>query len=239
MKKICTVGLCFALAASGVIAAQAADTGSLTLKSCDEYLAGTTVVITQKIPLSDLSGVHLSLDYDHSALKLDEITTNFGRASQSETSNSLDWSTLLSSDGVKLGSDDVIASFKFEVLKDIDSSKAFMKMQVVDAFDHNTNDVKYFSKGKIIVDNDFAGKIGDIDDDGVITASDALSILRSSVDLYDLSAIQFLLADINNDKSIDASDALSVLRYSVGLSADKNIDQIINNILSTNTVELK
>lgn len=61
------------------------------------------------------------------------------------------------------------------------------------------------------------GNLGDIDNDGEITANDALTILRASVGLSELTPDQTKLADIDGDGQITANDALSVLRYSVGL----------------------
>ena len=62
------------------------------------------------------------------------------------------------------------------------------------------------------------GNLGDIDDDGEITANDALTILRSSVGMTDLTPEQTKLADVDNDGEITANDALAVLRYSVGMA---------------------
>ncbi len=59
---------------------------------------------------------------------------------------------------------------------------------------------------------------GDADNDGQITSSDALMILRASVGLNDLQPNK--VTDVDNDGFISANDALLVLRKSVGLSAD-------------------
>lgn len=68
--------------------------------------------------------------------------------------------------------------------------------------------------------------IGDLDGDGEITANDALTILRSSVGMADLTPEQNKLADIDGDTEITANDALAVLRYSVGMSdADSPINK--------------
>ena len=58
---------------------------------------------------------------------------------------------------------------------------------------------------------------GDLDDDGLITANDALAILRSSIGMETFSPEQDKLADIDGDGSVTANDALAVLRYSVGI----------------------
>ena len=59
--------------------------------------------------------------------------------------------------------------------------------------------------------------LGDVNNDGSITAADARLALRASVDLENLSDIQFLAADINKDGSVTAGDARMILRASVGL----------------------
>ena len=70
------------------------------------------------------------------------------------------------------------------------------------------------------------GNLGDIDGDGEITANDALTILRSSVGMTDLTPEQTKLADVDNDGEITANDALAVLRYSVGMAdADSPINK--------------
>lgn len=61
------------------------------------------------------------------------------------------------------------------------------------------------------------GKLGDIDDDGNINATDALMALQSSVKITDLSETQRMIADVNNDDKVDATDALMMLQCSVGL----------------------
>ncbi|MBQ1388807.1 MAG: dockerin type I repeat-containing protein [Clostridia bacterium] len=72
------------------------------------------------------------------------------------------------------------------------------------------------------------GTLGDIDGDGAITANDALTILRSSVGMTDLTTEQIKLADIDGDEQITANDALAVLRYSVGIAdADSPINKPI------------
>ena len=62
-------------------------------------------------------------------------------------------------------------------------------------------------------------KYGDLDNDNVITAGDALWILRGSVGLDNFSDIQFALGDVDGDKSLTSADSLDVLRVSVGLES--------------------
>lgn len=60
----------------------------------------------------------------------------------------------------------------------------------------------------------FAEVKGDMDGDGTLTSSDALVILRCSVDIETLTRDGRALADIDGDGVITSSDALSVLKSS-------------------------
>ena len=62
------------------------------------------------------------------------------------------------------------------------------------------------------------GYMGDMDNDGEITAGDALTILRASVELEKFDDAKKALGDIDTDGVITANDALVVLRMSVGLA---------------------
>ncbi len=62
--------------------------------------------------------------------------------------------------------------------------------------------------------------LGDADLDGVVTAGDARIALRASVDLEELTDLQFLCADFTKDGKVAADDARMILRTSVGLEGD-------------------
>ncbi len=68
--------------------------------------------------------------------------------------------------------------------------------------------------------------LGDINNDGKITASDARTILRTSAKLETLSESQLLVADIDSNGKISASDARIALRISAKLDS---IDNYIKN----------
>ncbi len=53
---------------------------------------------------------------------------------------------------------------------------------------------------------------GDIDDDGYVTAADALCALRHAAQLTELEGTAFLAADVNGDQQITAADALYILQ---------------------------
>lgn len=59
--------------------------------------------------------------------------------------------------------------------------------------------------------------MGDIDNDGKVTAADARTVLRASVGLEEYRPDRFAYADIDFDGSITAADARLALRMSVGL----------------------
>ena len=61
-----------------------------------------------------------------------------------------------------------------------------------------------------------AALLGDVNSDGEINSSDALSILRYSVG-FEVENFDEIAADVNNDMIVNSSDALKVLRISVGL----------------------
>lgn len=58
---------------------------------------------------------------------------------------------------------------------------------------------------------------GDMNDDGKVSADDARIILRASVKLDTLNAVQEKYADLDNDSKITASDARLALRIAVRL----------------------
>ncbi len=63
--------------------------------------------------------------------------------------------------------------------------------------------------------SDSIPEFGDIDDEGTISAKDALLVLQSTVEKINLTNAQFVKADVDNNKEITATDALIVLHRSV------------------------
>ena len=61
-------------------------------------------------------------------------------------------------------------------------------------------------------------KLGDLDSDGIVTASDALIVLRVGVGLRSGQTESYPAGDIDHDYLLSASDALTILRYSIGLT---------------------
>ena len=66
--------------------------------------------------------------------------------------------------------------------------------------------------------------LGDVNDDGVVAADDALMTLRHTVGLTVLNRSQISAADVDFDNTVTANDSLSILRYTIGMaSADTPI----------------
>ena len=66
-------------------------------------------------------------------------------------------------------------------------------------------------------------KIGDVDDDGKISAKDSMLVQRYVINLKKLDDKQLKAADVNEDNKISNKDAIDILRYSINLSKNKNI----------------
>lgn len=75
----------------------------------------------------------------------------------------------------------------------------------------------------------YSGIYGDVDRDTLITANDALMILRKSVNLDTFDSEQTVLGDVDIDSSISANDALAVLRYSVGVFDDNLVGKHVTS----------
>ncbi len=67
---------------------------------------------------------------------------------------------------------------------------------------------------------------GDIDEDGLINASDALRVLRFAVAKQLFNERQLLIGELNGDDQIDAKDALLILRYAVELIQEFPIENM-------------
>ena len=60
-------------------------------------------------------------------------------------------------------------------------------------------------------------RLGDVNGDSTVNASDALAVLNYYVGKLELSSEAFFRADVNADKSVNSIDALEILRYTVCL----------------------
>ncbi len=68
----------------------------------------------------------------------------------------------------------------------------------------------------VVMIYEFSDLPGDMDNDGILNAKDALAILKDSVGAE--KGINPYVADINNDGFINATDAIEILKRSVGLT---------------------
>ncbi|MBQ6818253.1 MAG: hypothetical protein IJN42_02090 [Clostridia bacterium] len=84
------------------------------------------------------------------------------------------------------------------------------------------------------------GGFGDLDGDGVISASDALEVLRHVVGKSTIEQQHLCFGDVNTDYQVTASDALDILKRVVGkikgFAAD---DDYYVSITSVNAVEAR
>ena len=60
-------------------------------------------------------------------------------------------------------------------------------------------------------------RLGDVNGDSTVNASDALAVLNYCVGNLELPSEAFFRADVNADKSVNSIDALEILRYTVGI----------------------
>ena len=111
--------------------------------------------------------------------------------------------------------------------KDYDEPYTPMLLVVVDkAPDSFEKAQKYFQDKEYLFEiryNVYVGSenfalSGDVDNDGVITASDARFALRCAVGLEEYTYEMLALMDMNWDNSVTAYDARAILRLSVGLT---------------------
>ena len=144
-----------------------------------------------------------------------------------------------------IASSDSVLSYKVEefydyMLKDFDTTGTTMVYAVTSAED---SDFKYDpGAGDKSSDTDTQkpdnpsnptdGKkvvvlFGDVDEDKNVTATDALVILRTGLDMDKLDEVPEIAADVDDDEVITASDALSVLRFSINFSESTRVGKEI------------
>lgn len=59
--------------------------------------------------------------------------------------------------------------------------------------------------------------IGDINNDGIINASDAIMVMRHALGSSILTGTALLAADVDGNGSVTASDALAIMRIAIGM----------------------
>jgi|GEM_PF-2843605 hypothetical protein len=58
--------------------------------------------------------------------------------------------------------------------------------------------------------------LGDVNNDGIVNASDAIIVLRYTLNVMGLTTSQLAAADCNGDGAVDTADALIIMRYCIG-----------------------
>ena len=69
----------------------------------------------------------------------------------------------------------------------------------------------------VVYSGTLAGLLGDINNDGVVDAEDALLALRYSMQIIDDTGLVLANGDMNGDSIVDATDALLILRLVMGM----------------------
>ena len=219
MKKLSAV-----IAAACVMAASAlpafADAAVETYPvACPEGFKGGSLTAAVYADIPDLSGVHLTFKYDRSKLRYKAQTTSIGHGDATDNGTTLEWNSVLDPEGQKVTYSDKIVTIEFEVIGELEKNGKYIEVGCTEAYDGDMNDIDFLGSSKYTIK--FAGTTGykgDVDKDGAVTTSDALTILRTSMLGADsLGAEDKLLYDCNEDTFIDAADALDALRFSAEL----------------------
>lgn len=69
----------------------------------------------------------------------------------------------------------------------------------------------------------FAAKLGDVNEDGKVSAADALMVLQAAAGSRTLSAAQQKKADCNKDGKVSAVDARKILQMVAGLIPEEEM----------------
>ena len=92
--------------------------------------------------------------------------------------------------------------------------------EAVDAYEGLTDEQKADVTNREKLDNVLAAykgkRLGDVDANGEITATDALLALQAAVGKIELEGFDFFAANVDGNEGITATDALLILQRSVG-----------------------
>ena len=176
------------------------------------------------------SGIHLVFTFDSSCLKYNSYTASEGKALViNDDTNELSWSTLFNAKGTDFDTKREIITFNFTALSDISLDDKRMTYYVKEFFDVDMNDLMQTSitvlsktNGETVI-----GKLyGDANGDGKISTSDALVILRHSINIAQIDAGRLDLCDVNGDGKITANDSMQITRYSIGYKSNYPIGDV-------------
>ena len=82
--------------------------------------------------------------------------------------------------------------------------------------------------------NDHTELIGDLNNDGEITAADALYILQLSLDMRSFKKYDNIKANIDGKRGVTAADSMMILRYSIGY---KDTNSLADNTFTYNSYD--
>ncbi len=96
------------------------------------------------------------------------------------------------------------------------------------SYDYGRLKQRYIDLGQqaVHIETERTGYIyGDLDDDGNVTTSDSVLVLRQIAGLENFDDIHRILADVNCDGNISTADAVEILRFNAGLADQSNVGE--------------
>lgn len=101
-----------------------------------------------------------------------------------------------------------------------DGIEVALGLEVIElGFGTEVADIEVVADGKVILNKSADTStpeptvtLGDVDEDGIISATDALAVLKHAAKLEILEGNKAIAADVNRDETIDANDALLILK---------------------------
>ena len=177
-----------------------------------------------------VGGIHLVYTFDSTCLHYNSYTASEGKALViNDDTNELSWSTLFNAKGTDFDTTKEIITFNFTALSDISIDDKKMTYYVKEFFNADMNDLPQTSitvlsktNGETVI-----GKLyGDANGDGKISTSDALVILRHSINIAQIDESRIGLCDVNGDGKITANDSMQITRYAIGYKSNYPIGEV-------------
>ncbi|MEE3450863.1 MAG: dockerin type I repeat-containing protein [Acutalibacteraceae bacterium] len=192
---------------------------------------GDTVEISVSVGgVKKASGVHLVFTFDNSCLKYNSYTSSEGKALViNDADYELSWSTLFNAKGTDFDTKKEIITFNFTALSDISLDDKKMTYYIKEFFDVNMTDLPQTAVSVVSKTNGetVKGKLwGDANGDDKISTSDALVILRHSINITQIDENRINICDVNNDGKITANDSMQITRYSIGYKSNYPIGEV-------------
>jgi Leucine-rich repeat (LRR) protein len=195
-------------------------------------VSGTTVIVPVNIRNAtglDLASADVWLAYDPAVLQgLDvsqtALSAGFAWAKSIDNTNGLVKISAAIGEPEPIYGDGSLFWLTFHVIGDSGASSALhltpfaadvggTSMQTVNADDFPVDVPLSLTDGKLLIQN--AGKLGDVDGNGVVAAADAYLALQMAVGKIQPTAAQKYAADVNGDGVVSAADVTMILYYAV------------------------